>query len=461
MKVSNFLQLKIYRRTFLIYLSIVIVFFFFIISNRYNNARIVGQQIFSEHMDRAFSRVEDELDGVIGTIDNFLIRLNNSPVLKKDFFLFFGTTPAEYMAARLRSEDMSYESYLGSCDNLVTDCKYLVRYVLYYCEDNVMCMEYSQEGYSRCKMIRPEEGEALCRTGYAYTRDIYQDSAYKGKVSFVIDVAVPIEKAFCKDGDIAIWMEFQGEGKVLGNGLDGDVGFDELAESGRNSTPSPSEKIKAEVSNVVPESVITDAVKKATGCNSVSEVTDYLKKLIVTEKAAQDILSGVAEGNSQVVDVSIWINRNGKWVEATKDTFPEEGVDVVIPYPTGVGRDSFDFVVGHLIVMGCNGQIPGTMEYLKPDKTEEGLKVHVYSASPFVIAWKEKAEQKPDEPQKAAPSEEGKISPKTYDTGVDYVPQNRSQVNPWVVLAAVIAIGGISAGVAVATKKFRRKDQES
>ena len=88
MKASNFLKLKIYRRTFLAYLSIVIVFFFFIISNRYTNARIVGQQLFAEHMDRAFSRVEDELDSVIVTIDNFLIRLNGSPVLKRDFFPF-------------------------------------------------------------------------------------------------------------------------------------------------------------------------------------------------------------------------------------------------------------------------------------------------------------------------------------------------------------------------------------
>lgn len=83
------------------------------------------------------------------------------------------------------------------------------------------------------------------------------------------------------------------------------------------------------------------------------------------------------------------------------------------------------------------------------------------SASPFVIAWKEKAEQKPVEPQKTAPSEERKISPKTYDAGAGYVSQNRFEVNPWVILAAVMAIGGISAGVAAAAKKYRREDQES
>lgn len=234
MKATNFLKLKIYRRTFLAYLLIVIVFFFFIISNRYTNARTVGQQSFAEYMDRAFSQVESELDSVIVTIDNFLVRLNSSPMLKKDFFYFFGATPAEYAAARLRSEDTVYESYLSTCDNLVTDCKYLVRYILYYCGENIMCMEYSQEGYSRCKMIELEEGELLCDTGYVYTKDIYQDSVYRGKISFVIDVAVPIEKAFCQNGQTAVWMEIRGKGKDLGDALDGDVGFDEVTEEGRN-----------------------------------------------------------------------------------------------------------------------------------------------------------------------------------------------------------------------------------
>lgn len=44
---------------------------------------------------------------------------------------------------------------------------------------------------------------------------------YKGKVSFAIDVAVPVEKAFCQDGGIAVWMELQGQGRVMGDVLEG------------------------------------------------------------------------------------------------------------------------------------------------------------------------------------------------------------------------------------------------
>ncbi len=241
-----------------------------------------------------------------------------------------------------------------------------------------------------------------------------------------------------------------------------------VAEGTMTPDPDPSETAKGEVSSVVPESVMTAEVKAATGCDSVSELVDYLKKLIIMDKAANDILSGIPEGNSQVVDISVLVSQDGKWVEATEDTFPAEGVDILIPYPEGVDRDSFDFIVGHLIVMGCNGQIPGTVEYLKPEKTAEGLKIHVYSASPLVVAWKEadkKPEEKPNEKPEEKPVEqvsqehqsnasvvEELKSPKTYDAG-GYA----ASAIPWWILAIMTAPGGAIAAVAV--KKPRRENE--
>lgn len=90
MKVSNFLQLKIYRRTFLIYLFIVTVFYALIVYNCYRNALIAGQQAFTEQMNRAFLQVEHELDGVTETIDNFFARLFGSPSQKEDFLISSG-----------------------------------------------------------------------------------------------------------------------------------------------------------------------------------------------------------------------------------------------------------------------------------------------------------------------------------------------------------------------------------
>lgn len=231
MKGSNFLQLKIYRRTFLVYLSIVVIFCTLIISNSYNNAYIAGQQAFEDRMKRAFVQMEGELDGVVATIDNFLTRLYNSSMLKKDFFDFFGAAPAEYVEARLRSSYVIDDTYLDSCDNLVADSGYLIRYILYYSAGNIMCMEYNQSGYSRYRMLEPEEGEELCRNGYVYTRDIYRDSVYAGKISFVVDVGVPVEKIFCAEEGNFAWMEIQGEGRLFGN-RGAEIDFQGIAESG-------------------------------------------------------------------------------------------------------------------------------------------------------------------------------------------------------------------------------------
>ncbi|MCI9073017.1 MAG: histidine kinase [Lachnospiraceae bacterium] len=233
MKVSNFLQLKIYRKTFLIYLFIVTVFYGLIVYNCYSNALMAGQQAFTEQMNWAFTQVEDQLDDVTGSIDNFFTRLFGSPVQKEDFFNFFGATPSEYTEARLRNGIALYESYLKKCDNLVADCNHLIRYILYYSTENIMCMEYNQSGYSRCRMIEPWEGEALCGAGYVYARDIYLDSVYVGKVSFVIDVSAAVENAFCGDREKAVWLEIQGEGRLLGEDLDAGMDAQMIAEAER------------------------------------------------------------------------------------------------------------------------------------------------------------------------------------------------------------------------------------
>ncbi len=148
-------------------------------------------------------------------------------------------------------------------------------------------------------------------------------------------------------------------------------------------------EVDVEVSDTIPEEVLTDDVVAKTGCDTVEKLVEYLKQVVTDHSGAKEILSGVSRESTSVVDVAIQLSLDGgvTWVDATKDNFPTAGVDITIPYPKGTDRQNFDFVVGHLIVLGCNGQTPGTMEYLRPSKTEKGLQLHVMSASPFVIGW--------------------------------------------------------------------------
>ena len=71
----------------------------------------------------------------------------------------------------------------------------------------------------------------------------------------------------------------------------------------------------------------------------------------------------------------------GGWKEVKDDEFPDEGIEICIPYPAGYDR--FDnFEIAHL-------RDDGQIEVLNCKKTGDGLVVKVYSLSPFAIACKE------------------------------------------------------------------------
>ena len=143
------------------------------------------------------------------------------------------------------------------------------------------------------------------------------------------------------------------------------------------------EELEVEITKGISESALTDAVREKTKCTTVEELTKYVR---------EEVLKGSYAGASCIVlDVTLKVRINGgEPIDANEENIPSEGVDIILPYPEGTNKNDYDFIVGHLITKGWNGQkeIAGTMEYPPVTKTDKGLKVHVLSASPFVIAWK-------------------------------------------------------------------------
>ncbi|HIT27942.1 MAG TPA: hypothetical protein IAD05_02470, partial [Candidatus Faecousia gallistercoris] len=171
-KLSNFLHLKIYRRTFLLYLSIVLIFVTAMLVVFYHNMQSNGMEAYLQVSDTAFTQAERQLNSVTNAIDNFFTHLYASPSLLNDFFHFFGATPAEYAESQLNSAGLLYETYLASCNNLISDTDYCIRYIIYYSTSNIISMEYSASGYSRYQIIDLDAAEALCQRGFLYTKDI-------------------------------------------------------------------------------------------------------------------------------------------------------------------------------------------------------------------------------------------------------------------------------------------------
>ena len=104
----------------------------------------------------------------------------------------------------------------------------------------------------------------------------------------------------------------------------------------------------------------------------------------------QEKTSGIPEENIVIYDVELLININGTgWQKATKDNFPTSGLTITLPYPSGTGRDTHDFVVAHMFTADMNGFRAGDVEHPAVTKTEKGITFKVYGLSPISIGWKD------------------------------------------------------------------------
>lgn len=106
----------------------------------------------------------------------------------------------------------------------------------------------------------------------------------------------------------------------------------------------------------------------------------------------QKKFGGITETNMAVYDVELLINIDGMgWKPASKDNFPADGLTVTMPYPTGTGKNSHNFVAAHMFTADMNGFRAGDVEYPAVTKTEKGITFKVHGLSPVAIGW-EKAD---------------------------------------------------------------------
>ncbi len=180
--------------------------------------------------------------------------------------------------------------------------------------------------------------------------------------------------------------------------------------SGSSSVKKP-DQYTSVVTDGIPEGSVPAEILAKVGCSDAKGLQEFLGKDIVASADANQIL-GASPAGTAVYEVEVKISLDGgkTWTAATEQNFPAKGVDVLLPYPKDTNAKDYDFVVSHLVVLGCNGKEPGTLEYLRPRKTNSGLLVHVMSASPFTVGWTEKQQ-----------SDDGNDNNGSNDSGYDNV----------------------------------------
>lgn len=82
-------------------------------------------------------------------------------------------------------------------------------------------------------------------------------------------------------------------------------------------------------------------------------------------------------------DIALKYYDGSKWIPVDESNFPDEGVDVVLPYPNGTdSKDTFQ-IVHMLTKTGSEGEI----ENVPHTKEIDGLRFHVTRLSPFGVSW--------------------------------------------------------------------------
>ncbi|MCI9657371.1 MAG: hypothetical protein HFI14_02030 [Lachnospiraceae bacterium] len=131
-------------------------------------------------------------------------------------------------------------------------------------------------------------------------------------------------------------------------------------------------------------SKVPDSFKDKEHLNTPGKIEQEMK-LKIREKS-----STIAETNIVTYDVELMINVNGAgWKKATVDNFPSSGLTITLPYPSGTGRNTHNFVVAHMFTSDMNGFRAGDVEHPKVTKTKDGIMFKVYGLSPISIGWKE------------------------------------------------------------------------
>ncbi|WP_417181020.1 InlB B-repeat-containing protein, partial [Agathobaculum sp.] len=121
------------------------------------------------------------------------------------------------------------------------------------------------------------------------------------------------------------------------------------------------------------------------GSLTVPEKFKNIPELDTVEKIQAKLtaeLTGRKDGVA-FYDIALKYYDGGKWIPVNENNFPDEGVDVVLPYPNGTDSKVTFQIVHMLTKTGSEGKI----ENVPHTKETDGLRFHVTRLSPFGVSW--------------------------------------------------------------------------
>ncbi len=129
---------------------------------------------------------------------------------------------------------------------------------------------------------------------------------------------------------------------------------------------------------------VPEALKNLDALNTVKKVETEMQTVVIKEN------SEIAKENIKVYDVELMYSEDGgkTWEKADSEHFPaNDKLKIVLPYPSGTGKDTHNFTVAHMFTSDFFGKTPGNVEYPAVTKTAQGLAFEVTGLSPISVGW--------------------------------------------------------------------------
>lgn len=120
------------------------------------------------------------------------------------------------------------------------------------------------------------------------------------------------------------------------------------------------------------------------GYTSISDITAALSRVLTAH-------SGYTYQNIAYYDITVMVSNDRKtWREAKLEDFPDDGLTITVPYPTGTTKVGNDFIAAHMFTATDTrlGIEAGGIEEPTVTKTANGIEMKIKGTSPLGVAWK-------------------------------------------------------------------------
>lgn len=218
-----------------------------------------------------------------------------------------------------------------------------------------------------------------------------EDSASKGHVRKGGDVSFTVKPDSGKDFTTISKLLINGEDFVNGGEHDNITVTKNADGSYKVVITDVNAAITTEIEAqkvVLGDMTVPDDLKDNEELDSVQKIEDAFKTRLDTEHTG-------SQDGTVFYDIALkhWDAESDKWVDVSEENFPENGVNVTLPYPDGSDKND-TFTVLH---MTASGEHAGSIEVVKNvSKQDDGLHFHVNHLSPFAVCWDEYTAPAPD-----------------------------------------------------------------